>query len=251
VSASSEGVAKFAPGEPLLKVEGVRKRFGGLHVLDGISTIVEAGKIQGIIGPNGAGKSTLFDVISGIVRPDSGRIIFDGVELGRRPQYAVASLGIGRTFQLARVFRELTVLENMLVPAIEQRQPIRESESRARELLQLAKLQPVMNNRAAEISGGQQKILEFLRLLMNRPKLLLLDEPFNGVHPALISQFIELIQRVNRESGASVLLVSHEINHIMRLCDSVCVLNAGKEIAYGSPEQVRANPLVIEAYLGR
>jgi ABC-type branched-subunit amino acid transport system ATPase component len=234
-----------------LIIEGISKRFGGLTVLKDMSTVVRVGRIQGIIGPNGAGKTTLFDVISGIVTPDSGRMIFDGTALKHKRQYAIASLGIGRTFQVARVFKELTVLENMLVPTIEWGRSMPDPTRRALELLEAGGLQSLRDHRAAEISGGQQKILEFSRLLMNKPKLLLLDEPFNGVHPALISEFIDLIHKVNRYTGATVLLVSHEMHHIMRLCSHVCVMSAGKEIANGTPEEVRKNPIVIDAYLGR
>ncbi|HLI11232.1 MAG TPA: ABC transporter ATP-binding protein [Alphaproteobacteria bacterium] len=235
---------------PLLSIESLVKRFGGLVVLDGVSLAVEKGRIQGIIGPNGAGKTTLFNVINGIYRADGGRVAYGGVDITRKPLNAIASLGIGRTFQVARVFNEMTLLENMLVPAIRLGLSAAAAEDRAMELLALARLDGLARQPAVEISGGQKKLLEFMRTLMADPPLVLLDEPFNGINPALIELLVDIVLRLNREQGKTFLLISHEMPHVTQLCERVFVLNAGKTIAEGAPAALRENPLVIEAYLG-
>jgi len=234
----------------LLTVENVVKRFGSMVVLDGISLSVEAGRIGGIIGPNGAGKTTLFNVINRIVPADGGRIWFKGIEITGTPLWRVAARGIGRTFQTARVFNELTLLENMLVAAIPAGLGRHAAERRAGHLLGLARLDHLAGQPAIEVSGGQKKLLEFVRTVMTGPALILLDEPFNGINPALIEVLITMVRRLNREEGTSFLLISHEMPHVGELCESVVVLNAGKVIAEGTPDAVRADPMVIEAYLG-
>src|SRR5579875_2242997 len=211
---------------------------------------VEKGRIQGIIGPNGAGNTTLFNVINGIYRADGGRVAYGGVDITRKPLNAIASLGIGRTFQVARVFNEMTLLENMLVPAIRLGLSAAAAEDRAMELLALARLDGLARQPAVEISGGQKKLLEFMRTLMADPPLVLLDEPFNGINPALIELLVDIVLRLNREQGKTFLLISHEMPHVTQLCERVFVLNAGKTIAEGAPAALRENPLVIEAYLG-
>lgn len=233
----------------LLEIQGLKKRFGGLIVLDGIALDVHEREIQGVIGPNGAGKSTLFNIINGIYRADAGTIRFKGREIANRAVHRVARAGIGRTFQVARVFDEMSVLNNMLVPSVIM--PLRRAEAvrQAEELLEFATLDRVKNNPAIEISGGQKKLLEFVRTMMTDPDLVLLDEPFNGINPALIEVLIGLIRQLNGR-GKTFLLISHEMPHVSELCDRVSVLAAGTNIAQGTPEEVRANPDVIAAYLG-
>jgi branched-chain amino acid transport system ATP-binding protein len=234
----------------LLEVDGLSKRFGGLVVLDGVSLAVEQGRIHGVIGPNGAGKTTLFNIINGIYRATAGRVVFKGRDITNRKVHRIAALGLGRTFQVARVFAEMTLLENLLVAAVPYRLPRAEAQCRALELLELAQLDHLRDQPAIEVSGGQQKLLEFARTLMARPALVLLDEPFSGISPALIERLIEMVGALNRERGTTFLLISHEIPEVAALCELVTVLAGGKVVARGTPAEVRRDEAVIEAYLG-
>ncbi len=234
----------------MISVRNIVKRFGGVTAVDDCSLEVNKGTITAVIGPNGAGKTTLFNVINGIYTATGGKVRFKGRDITNWPVHAIAAIGMGRTFQVARVFNEMSLLDNMLVPAIRTAWTKGAAEARASELLAMARLDHLKHQPAVEISGGQKKLLEFVRTMMNDPDLILLDEPFNGISPALIEVLIDMIKTLNAR-GKTFLLISHEMPHVGELCEQVWVLSAGSNIAHGTPDEVRADPAVIDAYLGQ
>jgi branched-chain amino acid transport system ATP-binding protein len=236
-------------GEPLLSVDGLVKSFGGLLAVNNLSLSVPAGSILGLIGVNGAGKTTVMNCINGIYRSDAGRIGFAGADLTHKTPHEVAHAGIGRTFQVPRIFRRMTLIENVLVPMLGSRDSDAVLAERAEVYLDRVKLRELRHNFAEELSGGQQKLLELARVMMFDPKLILLDEPFAGVNPALCRLFIEQVEAL-LTAGKTFVLVSHDLTSIYRLSDHVVVLNQGQKIAEGSVEAIRRDPAVIEAYLG-
>ncbi len=234
----------------LLEVHDVFKHFGGIPALDGVSLSVEEGKIHGVIGPNGAGKTTMFNVINNVYTAEKGTILFKGREITGLKPNKIANMGIGRTFQVPRVFNEMTLMDNMMVPIIPRRISKREGEKKALELLEMADLTHLRDQLGVEISGGQKKLLEFMRTMMADPEVVLMDEPFAGVNPALIDRLIEITFELNKTRSKTFLLISHDIPSVMKLCKNLTVLSAGKTIAEGESEKVRHDPSVIDAYLG-
>ena len=233
-----------------LKVDQVHKYFGGIPALHGVSLSVEKGKIHGVIGPNGAGKTTMFNVINGVYSPDEGKVNYKGRDITGLKPNKIASMGIGRTFQVARVFNEMTLMENMMVPLIPRGVSKTEGKKSALELLEMAGLTHLRGQLAVEISRKQKKLLEFMRTMMADPEVILLDEPFAGVNPGLIERLIEITFELNKTRGKTFLLISHDIPSVMKLCKNLTVLSAGTTIAEGLSESVRHDPAVIDAYLG-
>jgi ABC-type branched-subunit amino acid transport system ATPase component len=235
----------------ILEIAGVTRRFGGVLALDGASFTVDEGSITSLIGPNGAGKSTLFNVVTGLLRADSGQVLLDGRRIDGRPPHRIARLGLARTFQNARALARLSVLDNLLLAASgNARRDSRDSVERARELLALVQLEAHAGALAATLSGGQRKLLDFARALMARPRLLLMDEPLAGVNPTLRLELLDHILALHDRLGITVLLVEHDLDAVMRVSDRVVVMSDGRVIAAGGPDDVRADAAVVDAYLG-
>jgi branched-chain amino acid transport system ATP-binding protein len=234
-----------------LRVNDIHRNFGGLQALDGVTFQISGAELVGLIGPNGAGKTTLTNVLDGAIKPTSGTVYLNGERIDHLPPYKVAQAGLGRTFQVTRSFRRMTVLENLYVPALAMHPGARyrQFEKRALEVLEFLTLEHLRNEYARALSGGQQKLLELGRLLMLDPDIIILDEPFAGVHPRLMEIIYKYIQEVNRQ-GKAIILISHQMESIFTLSQRLLVLNYGQLIADGDPETVKRNPAVIEAYLG-
>jgi ABC-type branched-subunit amino acid transport system ATPase component len=231
----------------VLDVRGVRKNFGGVTAVNDVSLTLERGRIYGLIGPNGSGKTTLFNCITGLERPDAGAIALDGTRIDGWKPHRIARRGVGRTFQVIRVFPELTALENLMVVT---RGPRAAAQARALELLGFVKLERLAGEFAGNLSYGQQKLVEFVRVLMTDPALILLDEPAAGVNRTLLNDLLEAVSRL-RDGGKTVLLVEHDMKVVMGLCETVFVLDHGEKIAEGPPGVIQADERVIEAYFGR
>jgi ABC-type branched-subunit amino acid transport system ATPase component len=231
---------------PILEMRGVTKRFGGVTAVDRCSLALAPGKIYGLIGPNGSGKTTLFNCITGLERRDAGEIRYKGERIDGLKPHQVARRGIGRTFQIIRVFPELTALENLLVVT---REPFEAARRRAEELLRFVTLDRLLNEYAGNLSYGQQKLLEFSRVLMTDPELILLDEPAAGVNRTLLNDLLAAI-RTLRTRGKTILIVEHDMKVVMGLCETVFVLDYGEKIAEGPPEVIQKDERVIEAYFG-
>lgn len=253
------------PSLPLLAASSLSKSFGGIVAVDQVSLEVGEGTITGLIGPNGAGKTTLFNLLCNFIQPDSGRVVFDGEPIQQLQPHQIALQGLLRTFQVARVLSKLSVLENMMLAAPHQAgeqfwnswlQPrqIRQEESKlrsqAQDILESVGLAHMTHAYAGALSGGQRKLLEMARVLMTNPRLVLLDEPAAGVNPTLINQICQHIQQWNQQ-GISFLIIEHNMDVVMSLCNPVWVMAEGKNLAVGSPIEIQTNPDVLQAYLGQ
>jgi branched-chain amino acid transport system ATP-binding protein len=250
---------------PIFEAEGIVKRFGGIHAVNGATMSVQEGSITAVIGPNGAGKTTFFNLITGFYKPDAGTATFDGRPIQGMPSYAIARLGMVRTFQITKALARMTVLDNMMLAAPDQPgerllnvifRPAgmlrreRQVREQALELLDVFSLTKLADDYAGTLSGGQRKLLELARALMARPRFLLLDEPMAGINPTLGRRLLDHMQRLRSEEGVTFLFIEHDMDVVMSHSDRVVVMAAGRVIAAGEPESVRNDQAVIDAYLG-
>jgi branched-chain amino acid transport system ATP-binding protein len=234
-----------AAGEDILVVDSVSKRFGGRVALDAANLQVRRGSITGVIGPNGSGKSTLFNIVAGSLRPDSGRITINGRDTSRHSPADICREGVGRTFQISRLFAEMTVLENLV--AIAHGKSDKVAVERARELLDFLEITALQDKWGSQLSYGQRKLVEIARALMLEPKLMLLDEPFAGINPRLQNRIVEHLDAL-RQGGLTLFFIDHEMRIVLEICDELYVLAEGRVISRGTPDVVRADPVVADAY---
>lgn len=244
------------PDVPILEVRGIVKRFGGVTAVNNVDMKVERGSITGLIGPNGSGKTTLFNCMTGTFRPDGGTVLLDGEDITQQKVWTRAHEGLGRTFQITRLFKSMTVLDNLVAPLekTSARQMVAgrysgDEVERAREVLDFMGLGQFEKQQAAALSFGQQKLVELAQVLMLRPSIILLDEPASGINPTLIEKLANVIRRLN-DAGSTIFIVEHNIPLVLSLCDTVHVLAGGEVLTSGTPEEIRNDPQVIEAYLG-
>ena len=251
-------------GNTLLSAKGVTKRFGGFTAVDGMSFELQQGVIGGLIGPNGAGKTTLFNTLAGLENPDEGEVILDGRRIDSQPPHRIFANGLSRTFQIPRPFPEMSVLENVMMVPLRQAGEVfwmnwirpglvaaqeRAARERAEEIIEFCSLTRVRSDQANTLSGGQLKLLELARVLMADPKIILLDEPAAGVNPSLMITLVDKIKALNSR-GFTFLIIEHNMDVVMSICDPIMVMSQGKLIYQGDADGARRNPQVLDAYLG-
>jgi branched-chain amino acid transport system ATP-binding protein len=233
--------------EPILRIEDVVKKFGEVVALDHCSFVIEPGSITGLIGPNGAGKTTLFNLVTGVLQPDSGHIYFKGEDITGRKPHEIARKGVGRTYQIIRIFPKMTLLENLIVVGKGNERKVIE---KAMDLLHLVKLSEKKDDYASDLSFGQQKLLSLAQVLMLDAELILLDEPAAGINPTLQNELMALIHQLN-EKGKTFIIVEHDMNVIMGHCQNAIALNYGQKIAEGSCNVIQKDETLLEHYFGR
>ncbi len=233
--------------EPILKIEEVVKKFGEVAALDHCSFDIERGSITGLIGPNGAGKTTLFNLITGVLQPDTGHVYFNGEDITGKKPHEIARKGVGRTYQIIRVFPGMTLLENLIVVGKGKESSVIE---RAMDLLDLVKLVDKKDDYASELSFGQQKLLSLAQVLMLDAELILLDEPAAGINPTLQNELMTLIHQLNSQ-GKTFMIVEHDMNVIMSHCGHAIALNYGQKIAEGTCKEIQDNETLLEHYFGK
>jgi branched-chain amino acid transport system ATP-binding protein len=233
----------------LLEIREVSKRFGGLAALTDVSYFVNKGEILGLIGPNGAGKTTMFNVVNGFYPPTKGEVLFKGEKISHLIPHQICKLGIGRTFQVVRPLRRMTVLDNVIASAFLRAKNKKEAEEMALDALRFTGLYEDRNQISKGLPLGKRKKLEIARALATKPEMLLLDESFAGLNPSEQNELIDIIRKV-KTKGITIMIIEHHMKVIMALSDRIVVLNYGQKIAEGTPKEIGSNPLVIEAYLG-
>lgn len=235
-------------GHPPLAIESVTKHFGGITAVDGVSLSVGAGEVVGVIGPNGSGKSTLFSLASGGQKPDSGRVLLQGIDVTGWPTWKIARFGISKTFQIPSLFINMTVRDNLLAAAVEG--DWKHARGRMENTLEMLEIGHVVDNLASELSGGQQKLVEFGRVCMRDPKVILVDEVTAGVHLNIRQIILDAIQRL-RKTGITFLVIEHDMEMVKEICDRLIVMDQGKVVAEGDFDTIASDKNVQQAYLGR